>query len=445
MAYYLLVLDSINFGSGWFPTLRKRPGHSGYFTVVASLADHWRGGGRGQAQLRAIKAADVAAVLGQEPDHELMGLYARRCASLGASCDRRALDLVYDRRFRGALRLGMLAAGMPFFDDRGFWKRAQIAANDLALAGVAEFDDLDRLTIFADNLVPHVLRVDGVLRYEPLRWPPASTPASSSCPARRNWEIRACAVHAAELIAARTGMAARLIDTALWNKGQAPRYKSVPRRTRTVLLSPRLAAGRSGPPAVLQGADLGAAGLAAGLLGHELLELVEAVGEAADPSATGSGRWTQSASGPSGFLPSTRTGWPGLPTTVEFGGTSWITTEAPIFARSPIRIGPSSAAPAPIITSLPTGVALAACEAGAAERHALVDRHVVAHLGRLADDDARAVIDEQPSADPGRRMDLHPRHRGRYVRQHPRQQRAPQPRRGHARCDARAAPGRPHR
>ena len=39
--------------------------------------------------------------------------------------------------------------------------------SDLALAGVAEFDDLDRLTIFADNLVPHVLRVDGVLRYDP--------------------------------------------------------------------------------------------------------------------------------------------------------------------------------------------------------------------------------------------------------------------------------------
>ena len=55
---------------------------------------------------------------------------------------------------------------MPFFDDRGFYKRAQIVANDFALAGIAEFDDLDRLTIFADNLVPHVLRIDGVLRYD---------------------------------------------------------------------------------------------------------------------------------------------------------------------------------------------------------------------------------------------------------------------------------------
>ena len=34
MADYLLTLDAINFGSGWFPTLRKRAGCSGYFTVA---------------------------------------------------------------------------------------------------------------------------------------------------------------------------------------------------------------------------------------------------------------------------------------------------------------------------------------------------------------------------------------------------------------------------
>ena len=46
-----------------------------------------------------------------------------------------------------------------------------------------------------------------------------------------------------------------------------------------------------------------------------------------------------------------RTGWPGLPTTVEFGGTSWMTTVlAPIFAPWPIVIGPSSFAPEPIVT-----------------------------------------------------------------------------------------------
>jgi hypothetical protein len=42
-------------------------------------------------------------------------------------------------------------------------------------------------------------------------------------------------VHACELLSERLGKPAREIDTALWTKGQAPRYKAVPRhRTRTV-------------------------------------------------------------------------------------------------------------------------------------------------------------------------------------------------------------------
>ena len=40
-----------------------------------------------------------------------------------------------------------------------------------------------------------------------------------------------------------------------------------------------------------------------------------------------------------------------MPTTVEFGGTSWMTTLlAPIFEPWPTVIGPSSLAPEPIVT-----------------------------------------------------------------------------------------------
>ena len=42
----------------------------------------------------------------------------------------------------------------------------------------------------------------------------------------------------------------------------------------------------------------------------------------------------------------------------------------------------------------------------AAERHALVDRAVIADLGRLADDDAHPVVDEDAPADRRARMDL---------------------------------------
>jgi Queuosine salvage protein len=236
VAHFMLVLDSINFGSGWFPTLRKRPGMSGYLTVASSLTDFWRSsGGWPVDELRALKAEDVAAVLGQEPRHELMSLYAEALRDLGRFLGaRRSIDVIAEAE-GSAERLGsMLATGMPFFDDAGFWKRAQITPNDLALAGVADFHDLDRLTIFADNLVPHVLRVDGVLVYEPEL--AARIDAGELVePGAEEREIRGCAVHACELLSERTGVPARHIDTALWNRGQAPGYKAVPRhRTRTV-------------------------------------------------------------------------------------------------------------------------------------------------------------------------------------------------------------------
>jgi len=146
----------------------------------------------------------------------------------------RALDLVAASGGSAECLAEMLAQGMAMFDDRGFYKRAQIAANDLALAGVAEFHDLDRLTIFADNLVPHVLRCDGVLIYDEALAARIDAGEQLSLGGAER-EIRACAVHACELISERTGVPARTIDTWLWTRGQSAEYKSRPRhRCRTV-------------------------------------------------------------------------------------------------------------------------------------------------------------------------------------------------------------------
>jgi hypothetical protein len=233
VARYILTLDSINFGSGWFPTLRKRPGCSGYYTVAWALADRFRAHGPwSNEELRALSPAAVAVALGQDRDHELMALYAQALNDLGTWLgDRGALDVIGNSAEGLAEQL---AAGMPLFDDTGFWKRAQITANDLTLAGIAEFPDVDRLTIFADNLVPHVLRVDGVLRYEDEL---ARRIDSGELlePGGAEREIRAAAVHACELIAADLGIAPRMLDVMLWNRGQEPRYKATPRhRCRTV-------------------------------------------------------------------------------------------------------------------------------------------------------------------------------------------------------------------
>ena len=42
-AAFSLQLNAVNFGSGWFPTLRKPPGLSGFRTVEAALGRAGRG------------------------------------------------------------------------------------------------------------------------------------------------------------------------------------------------------------------------------------------------------------------------------------------------------------------------------------------------------------------------------------------------------------------
>jgi len=79
-----------------------------------------------------------------------------------------------------------------------------------------------------------VLRMDGVLSYAPEL---AARIDSEELlpPGREERELRACALHACELISHQSGVSPKAIDNWLWNRGQAPQYKAVPRhRTRTV-------------------------------------------------------------------------------------------------------------------------------------------------------------------------------------------------------------------
>ena len=178
---------------------------SGYFTIATALSEHARREGVWTAaDLRAMHADALADVLGQRRDHELMALYAQSLRALGQWLgDRATLDVVAAAGGSSERFAEGLARGMAMYADRGFYKRAQIAASDLALAGVATFTDLARLTIFADNLVPHVLRCDGVLVYDDrlAAHVDAERPLRYGGPQER--EIRGCAVHAAEQLAAR--------------------------------------------------------------------------------------------------------------------------------------------------------------------------------------------------------------------------------------------------
>jgi hypothetical protein len=235
---YVLILDAINFGSGWFPTLRAQRGESGTTVITRRLTEHARRRGTPwtAAELRALDTLAVARVLGQDPAHELMRLYSQALNQLGTWLGERTALEVIEEAGGSAERLAhALATGMPFFDDPGFFKRAQITANDLVLAGVASFADVDRLTVFADNLLPHVLRLDGVLIYDTALARLVDTGQPLPAGSLMEREIRACAVHACELLARRLAVPPRTLDNWIWNRGQAPPYCERPAHlTRTV-------------------------------------------------------------------------------------------------------------------------------------------------------------------------------------------------------------------
>ncbi|MFP4511992.1 MAG: queuosine salvage family protein [Acidimicrobiales bacterium] len=259
-ASFVVSLDAINFGSGWFPTLRKRPGLSGYHTIATALREHVEATGPlTPERLTTIDRATCCEIFGQDDDDspaaELMELFASAFSDLGAFLleryDGSFLALIEDAGRSAEQMIGVLAQ-IPFFHDVSeyhgvdvpFYKRAQITPLDLSMAfggtGPGTFDDLDRLTMFADNLVPHVLQVDGVLVYEPELLDRIGREELIAPGTPEEIEIRAGGVHAVELLRAALAadghqVTSAQLDTYLWNLGGDPRYKALPRhRTRTV-------------------------------------------------------------------------------------------------------------------------------------------------------------------------------------------------------------------
>ncbi len=250
---YVVTLDAINFGSGWFPELTKREGKSGYFTVAGGLADHFEKHGHWNAvALRRLDADTCAEVFGQQGNagaRELMELFARALQDLGAwlaSQHGGSFTKAVESAGGSAERLVAMLAEMPLYRDvaryAGFdvplYKRGQITASDLASAfdgeGPGRFDDLDALTIFADNLVPHVLRFDGVLEYDAGLLSRIERHELLAPGSPEEVEIRAVALHAVEravaLLRSRgVEASARSLDTKLWMRGQRPEIKAHPR------------------------------------------------------------------------------------------------------------------------------------------------------------------------------------------------------------------------
>jgi len=262
---YVVTLDAINFGSGWFPVLRKRPGCSGYFTVATALKERFEAEGAfSAAELIQLDAEEVGRMLGQDVRHpevaELMAHFARALRDLGSFLGQRHgghFEQLVASASGSAEALVTELAQMPYYRDVTryaasgdrfdvpLYKRAQLTAADLAAAfdgsGPGRFDDLAELTIFTDNLVPHVLRCEGVLVYEAALAERVDSEERIEAGSSQEVEIRAVALHAVECMVERfrssgpKPVTAQRLDYLLWNRGQRPASKARPRhRARSV-------------------------------------------------------------------------------------------------------------------------------------------------------------------------------------------------------------------
>lgn len=238
----VLAMAAVNFGSGWHDVISKRPNMSGARSMAASIRDlDSEQGPLTPDLLQKLTPAKCTRIFGQDESNadalELMGFFAVALNDLGIFLAGygSAGELV-DQSKGSAVRFAQLLTEMPMFNDTGFFKRAQLAAADFARNGLADLSDLASLTAFADNLVPHVLFVDGIVELSSQLRDQIGRGEQLPPGGLAEREIRAVAVWVVDQLATvRPDLRPMDIDEALWTRGGGSEYKSVPRpRCRSV-------------------------------------------------------------------------------------------------------------------------------------------------------------------------------------------------------------------
>lgn len=260
-ALYVIALDTINFGSGYFDHIKKRPGLSGYMTMAQSLKDRFEDkGALSAADMADITPQECADIFGQDITDsnvaELMQRFAGALNETGqyimARYNGDVTAFIQGENHSAEKLVSRLSTLRHFHDESTFkgrdipiYKRAQIMVADLFLAfqgkGLGRFDDIDAITTFADNVVPHVLRMDGVLEYTPELAKKIDNGEQLKQGGQMEVELRACAIHAVALIAEQARKQGfqvndMNVDHILWGRGkQSDKYRRKPtHRTRTV-------------------------------------------------------------------------------------------------------------------------------------------------------------------------------------------------------------------
>jgi len=247
---YILLLDTLNFGSGYRLNW-ENPEFIGIYQQVATALKQLLESepAFSAADLANIEREQLATILVVPLDFPLLSAFEQCWRALGqyvlttykgdfvqifSRCQHSAAALVAELATQlSAFRDISTYNGKPVY----FLKKAQCVAADTWLAlqgqGLGRFDDIALLTTFADNVIPQILHAQGVLSYQPNL--EAKIAAGELLPMGSVYEveIRAAAVQAVEHI--RDYLATRgktvlsiQIDWYLWNLGQTADYHSQP-------------------------------------------------------------------------------------------------------------------------------------------------------------------------------------------------------------------------
>lgn len=242
---YVLLLDSINFGSAYYDFLLQEgsiiEGEGFYFSIASRLKKRFQTAPLSPAEAANISKNDLSNILGlttKTKSQELAQLYTEAMNEMGQAIQKYGehyLDYIDAMDGSAAKAVEMLAEQSKFRDIaeyKGrvvkFYKRAQITAADLQLSASHNhqsiFNDADQFTLFADNAVPHVLWKDGLLSYAPELANDIAHGKIIPLGSEAEIEIRGCAAHVVELLSQLSGLSSMDIDHKLWHRSESNGY-----------------------------------------------------------------------------------------------------------------------------------------------------------------------------------------------------------------------------
>ncbi|CAI5524847.1 unnamed protein product [Closterium sp. Naga37s-1] len=205
---YLLLLDALNFCFWPDPSLHYEHLASGLRAAV-----HRDPTSIDAARIAALDVAGLRALLGPKP-FPLEQQRVQAARQVGQVLLRRfsgsAASMVEEAGGSAEMLVRLLTTHFPYFQDHAIYrgrqvalfKRAQIFVADVWGAfngrGLGRFSDSHRLTMFADYVVPAVLRSRGVLRYAPGLAAAVDGKQEILPGSEEEVEIRACCIVATE-------------------------------------------------------------------------------------------------------------------------------------------------------------------------------------------------------------------------------------------------------